>query len=279
MMLTKLSKCLNLLIWWIRFISKTLILSISIPYNIFRHAGLFRHGRMDDTKYAAKIWDLHYKETYKFDSFENKKGFLELGPGDSLDSAFAAKQNGFNYAAMVDIGAFAVDSEKALQELNYNEDINSTNSTDGTCFNCDYFTEGELSLSSLPDAYFSFGFSNSVLQHIDKNRLYSVVNNLSRVTSKGGKQSHVIDFMDMINRSKLHLSCPSWIWESKAFKKLPIYTNRYSLNAWVELFEAVGFKILEVRPLDDHGQVLQSGIDEIDKGVIMSSAHVILEKR
>ena len=278
-MKNSLSKIVIHLIWWTRFLFKTALLSIYIPYPVFQRVGLFRHGEMDDTVYAKKKWTLHYSAVCQFGEIDKKSSFLELGPGDSLNSASNAKNEGFKHAVLVDVDAFAADSTQVLAVLNRDTKTGHSELRDEPSFLCEYLTDGEKSLASLQDSVTSFVFSNSVLQHIDYDRLDSVLYQLFRITTKGGKQSHVIDLRDMIDRSNLHFQCPSWIWESKFFRKLPIYTNRHNCSSWIKIIRASGFEVLDLKLYGDDGVILESQLAKFDPNRLVSSLHIVLEKK
>jgi hypothetical protein len=278
-MINSLSEIVVYLIWWARFLFKTALLSLNIPYPFFQRIGLFRHGEMDDTVYAKNKWALHYNAVCHFGEIDKKSSFLELGPGDSLNSASNAKDEGFKHAVLVDVDAFAIDSSKVLAVLNRGNTTGNSESRDEPSFLCEYLTDGEKSLTGLEDSVTSFVFSNSVLQHIGYDRLDSVLYQLFRITTKGGKQSHVIDLRDMIDRSNLHFQCPFWIWESKFFRKLPIYTNRHNCVSWIKIIRASGFHVLDLKLHSDDGVILESQLAKSDPNRLVSSMHIVLEKK
>jgi len=70
---------------------KVLLLSLKIPDKLFHKFGLFHHGAMDQDEYVEKIWKLHFIDNKKNYSISETKTFLEIGPGDSIQSAFKAK--------------------------------------------------------------------------------------------------------------------------------------------------------------------------------------------
>lgn len=272
-------KIIEYLIWWGRIFFKSLLLSLHIPYVIFQRIGLFRHGAMDNSDYAENMWVLHYNAVCQFGNVDKESSFLELGPGDSLSSAFSAKKEGFNHAVLLDVGAFATNSRIELELLNCDKRSCYSQSINHTCFICEYLTDGETSLKVIEDSSASFVFSNSVLQHIGRDDVDAVLKQLYRLTNKGGRQSHVIDLRDMISRSSLHYLCPAWLWESKFFKKLPIYTNRLNCTYWVEVISDVGFEILDLKLYDDEGQVLDTQLASFDPHYLISNIHIVLEKK
>lgn len=255
--------------WWLRFAVKVSLLSSGLPYSFFYKIGLFRHGAMDEKEYVDRLWKLHFNSNIEVCGVINTKTFLELGPGDSLNSAFKAKSEGFERSIFVDTGAYASDSEAILKKFSVSEQN----------YTCEYLTEGKRSLESLPDSHVSFVFSNSVLQHIDLDEVDSTLDELYRTSDEGCIQSHVIDLRDMICRSAYHHDCPDFLWEADFFKKFPIYTNRLGYLQWINCFIRVGFELVDVKIFNDQAVSLDvSQIIGSDLEQAVANLHLIVRK-
>tara|TARA_B100000212_G_scaffold337141_1_gene311529 strand:+ start:3318 stop:4154 length:837 start_codon:yes stop_codon:yes gene_type:complete len=267
------------LVWWSRFILKVSLLSLRIPNKIFNKFGIFRHGAMDQDSYVNKIWKIHFLDVEK-DFLISRDGlFLEIGPGDSLKSAVKAFESGFNKIALIDKGMHAIDQKYIkdyFSKKNFNSDNEFLKTTTANSFN--YLIDGIKSLSYLEKNSVSYVFSNSVLQHFDKNDLNYFIKNLHKVSSDHCIQSHVIDLKDMINRSHNHHECPDFIWESKFFKELLIYTNRLNTEEWIDLFTKNGFKILNIKIYDDEGKLFDLNKSSINADYKIANIHLIIEK-
>ena len=97
--------------WWAKIIIKMMLSRMPLHYSFFAKIGLFRHGKMDNPKYALQVFSEHFERT----GFSKKGGgfvALELGPGDSFVSAIVANAYGASKCYMVDAGNFAIDDIK-----------------------------------------------------------------------------------------------------------------------------------------------------------------------
>lgn len=268
-MLGKLVNFIRYANWWFRFGLKVSLLSLRLPYSFFHKVRLFRHGAMDEKEYVERLWKLHFIDTNEIYGVSNIGAFFELGPGDSLSSAFKAKSVGFNHSILVDTYAFASDSGEVLGYLSDSEKK----------YKCEYLTKGKKSLETLGEDLVSFAFSNSVLQHIKLDEVKSTLNELYRISAKGCIQSHVIDLRDMIFRSSYHHDCPIWLWEAKFFQKFPIYTNRLRYLQWIESFKKAGFELIDVKTYDDLALSLdpvRSSALDMDNSI--ANIHLIVRK-
>lgn len=267
-MLGKLINLIRYTNWWFRFGVKVSLLSLRLPYRFFHKVGLFRHGAMDEKEYVERLWRLHFIGTNEVYGVSNIGAFLELGPGDSLSSAFKAKSVGFNHSILVDTYAFASDSGEIFGLLSEEKK-----------YKCEYLTKGKKSLETLEEDLVSFAFSNSVLQHIKLDELKSTLDELYRISAKGCIQSHVIDLRDMIFRSSYHHDCPVWLWEAKFFQEFPIYTNRLRYLQWIESFVKAGFELIDVKAYDDLALKLDPvRSSELDMDNSIANIHLIVRK-
>jgi len=270
------TKTNNKLIWWLRFILKVSLLSLKIPHKIFNKFGIFRHGAMNQDDYVDKIWNLHFLDVEKDFLISRDGAFLEIGPGDSLKSAIKAYESGFKNIVLIDKGRYAIDHEHIKDH--FKKFFNNDNTSFKVSNRFNYFIEGIKSLSYLEKNSVSYIFSNSVLQHFDKDDLDFFIKNLYNISSDQCIQSHIIDLKDMINRSFNHHECPDFLWESKFFKKLLIYTNRLNTKEWIDLFTKNGFIILNIKTYNDNGQLLDSRETPTDSKYEISNIHLIIKK-
>jgi hypothetical protein len=239
--------------------------------------GLFKHGDMDKKEYVLKLWDIHYLDIKSRHDISTKGNYLELGPGDSLNSGVLAVKEGFDSFYFIDVGKFADDSEKITNYINKIKNKSNIYKSNNLQNYFHYFTCGLDSLKRLSSNSVSYAFSNSVLQHIDKNIIRNVLLEINRVTKNCAIQSHIIDLRDMIYRSKYHYNVPNCIWESKYFKNKSIYTNRLTYKNWKCLFQEANYVILELIAYDCENSAINEDEICIDDNKV-SYMHIIVRK-
>ena len=71
---------------------------------------------MDSAEYSAKIFKLHAERAYP-NGMPRDAVVLELGPGDSILSAFIARAHGVAHIYLVDVGSFAINDVGFYQAL------------------------------------------------------------------------------------------------------------------------------------------------------------------
>ena len=113
-----------------------------------------------------------------------------------------------------------------------------------------YIVNPKGTLDMFPDDYFSFVFSCSVLEHIHKDIVASVIRGLHRVLRPGGYSFHVIDLSDhLAHYDEKKVSLKNYLRYSDAvwrafFQNDVQYFNRVQRPEWLVDFEQAGFALL-----------------------------------
>ena len=279
--------------WQVKIFLKLVLSVFPFNYSFWRFFGLFRHGQMDNSYYPLKIFSHHIKRAYIDSSIKNFS-VLELGPGDSIASAIIGFSFGVSNTYLVDSGFFATQDLRYYKNLvNFlsckgfaTPDLTDTHSFDEllTACNCEYLTNGLKSLRTIPDKSVDFIWSHSVLEHIYKEQLLNIHDELFRVLKSGGRSSHNIDYQDHLNYSLNSYRFPSYIWESQLFRQSGFYTNRVPAVEMHKQILNTGFTLLS----QSFGRwpelpILRSDLDKefqrySDQELIIRTSHISLIK-
>lgn len=237
--------------WFVRIFIKSFTARIPISYSIWAKMGLFRHGLMDNVDYAWDVVQRHKRELH----IESDWKALELGPGDSVLSAFISKSTGSSGLTLVDAGQFAeqdVEHYKRLlpiitRKSGYVFSVdNDTRVIDDLLksVGAEYYTDGLESLRSLESNAFDLIYSQAVLEHVKKKEFVDVAREFKRLLAPSGVMSHVIDFKDHLGGGLNNMRFPETFWEKSWFAtRGGFYTNRLSLSKVIKIFEEVGFSV------------------------------------
>ena len=241
------------MIWALKIISKVIFARLPVPYSFWRSMNLFRHGNMDSVEYAVKIFDLHAKRAFP-EGLPPKAVILELGPGDSLTSALIGFGSGAATTYLVDVGPFAqknislyrAAAKKLSERFPLVSQLTATESFSSFLSDCkaEYLTEGLNSLQKIPTNSVDFVWSHSVLEHVRKDELESVLSEIRRILKQGGLASHNIDYQDHLDRSLNNLRFSEQVWESDLMCRSGFYTNRVPAIQLHQMFKNAGFEIL-----------------------------------
>jgi SAM-dependent methyltransferase len=240
------------MLWSCKLAAKIALSNLGLPYSFWRHLGFFRHGRMDTSSYALKIFRLHAQRAYPNGVPEGLR-MLELGPGDSVASALIAYSHKVNSTVLVDVAAFA------KTDIQFYKNLCTELAAEGLSMpslsECDtfeqvlknskaqYLTEGMISLKSIHSESVDFIWSHSVLEHIRKHDVQDVLCELKRILRPNGLMSHNIDFRDHLSGSLNNLRFSNKLWESNFFTRAGFYTNRIPAMHMHKMFREMGFNI------------------------------------
>jgi SAM-dependent methyltransferase len=238
--------------------AKIALSRLPLPYKFWKRLRLFEHGDMDDPEKALRTFIIHAQTAGIFDGARlNTRpgedfGFLELGPGDTLFTAFIANVLGATRSWLVDSGAFAAREVDAYQRLG---DFLRAQGYEPPSFDAEsdtderlqqvhgaYLTDGVGSLKTIPDSSVDFCFSNAVLEHVRKDEFAALVSELRRIVKPGGVSVHRVDLKDHLGGGLNNLRFSETIWESPLFQSSGFYTNRIRFTEMVNLFEQTGFQ-------------------------------------
>lgn len=239
--------------WRLKIAAKVALSRLGLPYDRWRGLGLFRLGRMDRPDYALKIFDLHIRRAFP-DGRLDGKTVLEIGPGDSLASAVAARAHGAAQTLLVDAGAFAsrdVDLYRAMADALAARDLAAPDLTDAqtledvlTRCSARYLTTGVEAFADLADGSVDLIWSHSVLEHIPLKQLPRLMAEMRRVLKPDGRMSHNIDFQDHLSHGLNSLRFSEAVWESPTMRNAGFYTNRVRARTMHDLIRQAGFDLI-----------------------------------
>lgn len=239
--------------WRLKIASKLVLSRLGVPYDRWRKLGLFRLGRMDRPDYAIRVFDLHVRRAFP-DGRLDGRTVLEIGPGDSLASAVAARASGAAGTLLVDAGAYAsrdVRLYRAMAETLAGQgrtppDLSGAETLEEVLALCSarYLTSGVDAFADLPDASVDLIWSHSVLEHIPLQQLPRLMADMRRVLKPDGRMSHNIDFQDHLSHGLNSLRFSEAVWESPTMRNAGFYTNRLRAGTMHALVREAGFEIL-----------------------------------
>jgi SAM-dependent methyltransferase len=238
--------------WALKIVAKLILARLPVPYALWKSVGAFRHGRMDSVEYPIKIFNLHLQRAYP-QGLPSGAVVLELGPGDSIASAVIGCAYGVRRTYLVDSGNFASKKVAFYKKLASNmrkrglniPDLENATSFEDVMLIChaEYLTNGISSLGQMPSGSIDFVWSHSVLEHVKKNDVERLLQELKRVLKPGAISSHNIDFQDHLDGALNNLRFSDRVWESSFFAKSGFYTNRIPAVTMHGMFKAAGFEI------------------------------------
>ena len=245
------SPCARRAPWQAKMLGKLVLARLPLTAAQWHRLGLFRHGEMEDARYAYGVARHHLDAlaAYRPRSFT----MLELGPGNSVASAVVASAVGATHCTLVDVAPHATRELEGYAALaRYLRDVglapppvDQVRSFEGLLAACQasYLTEGLASLRSIPEASVDVGWSHAVLEHVRLRELEDTLAETRRVIRPGGAWSHTIDLRDHLAENLNHLRFPGWLWEADVVARSGFYTNRVRFRPFVELFAAAGFDV------------------------------------
>lgn len=238
--------------WWAKIVIKILISKFRIPYGFLKNLGLVELGKMNSHNYSVEVFFSHLRN-WGYDK-KDLQGLtiLELGPGDSIATAIIASALGAR-AILVDTGSYVgkdisiyKDLVVYLQELGYEpKSISQCKDTQEILEKCssELHIEGLKSLKNMKDSSIDVIFSQAVLEHIRLDEFLDTLNELKRITKKGGISSHVVDLKDHLGDSLNNLRFSKKVWESNLFSNSGFYTNRISFPKMLDYFKQARFDV------------------------------------
>jgi SAM-dependent methyltransferase len=242
------------MLWLAKIASKIALARLPFAYGVWQRLGLFRHGAMDTSSYALRVFDRHMQRLGP--KPREALVALELGPGDSAASALLAAAHGFRHTYLVDAGDFAVKDVAVYAQLaagfsraglTMPVDLDLT-SFDGFLRTCraTYLTAGIDSLKALPDASVDFVWSQAVLEHVPLSEFLPTMRELHRVLKPDGVVSHRVDLKDHLAGALNNLRFSQATWESPLFRRSGFYTNRIRFQPMLDLFAQAGFAVRDL---------------------------------
>lgn len=241
----------NFIPWQAKITAKLVLSRIPLGYRVWQKLDLFKHGSMEDAKYAFEVFSRHYDRC----AFPRKgNGFvsLELGPGDSLFSALIARAFGGSSTYLVDVDRFARDDIAPYHSLidfmsaqglvlPFPDRVENLDQLLDAC-SARYETHGVQSLKEIPGASVDFVWSQAVLEHVRLNEFRDVFSELRRIMREDGVCSHRVDLKDHLSGSLNNLRFSEKMWESDLMANSGFYTNRIRYSEMIRMFKDSGFE-------------------------------------
>lgn len=237
--------------WWAKIGAKLVLSRLPFGYAVWRRLGLFRHGDMDTSEYAIRVFHSHVEKAGLTGRLHGKT-VLELGPGDSIASAIIAAAHGAK-AILVDAGRFVrADTAPYLQLARVLTESGLTPPELSACRDIDevlqrcnarYLTEGLRSFRHIETKSVDLIFSQAVLEHVRRRDFLATMRECRRILKAAGVCSHQIDLRDHLGGALNNLRFSENVWESEFFATSGFYTNCISYSQMTDLFVQAGFEL------------------------------------
>ena len=270
--------------WWAKILAKICLSRLPVPYDFWRKVGIFRHGQMDQFEYSTRIFENHCRAA-KILSNLHGKHLLELGPGDSINTAILGAAYGAR-VTLLDDGSFVNKNVVAYKKFaNYLSDkglpapnLSAADDIEEILEICgaQYLTQGLKSFGKIKDNSVDLVFSQAVLEHVKKNEFQRTIEECYRVLVPGGNSSHKIDLRDHLGGALNNLRFSETLWESNFFSSSGFYTNRLRWSELLKSFSNAGFT--EVETELDKWDTLPTSYQKLNKSFRSFSVEDLLIK-
>src|SRR5439155_17999549 len=137
----------------------------------------------------------------------------------------------------------------------------------------EYVVESSGSLSRFSPGSFQLVVSGGVLEHVNRDSLPGLADEMRRILKPGGWAVHSIDTADHLEHydravsPKLYLSFSEETWKRLCENEVQ-YINRMQRGEWLALFKANGFDLIE----EEARRVDIGGLNLADRFVNMDNA-------
>jgi len=224
-----------------------------VDYPRLKRLGIVEFGRMEDPAFARAVFDLHVLGPMREFGLPAHGALLELGPGDSVATGALGRRAGFTEVQLLDAGAFADLRAASVKRLFASLGVDAPALPEEASrapllaaldeLGIHYRADGVRAFESIIAGSVGYSFSNTVLQHVIRAELPGLFGQLARVHAPGSMGSHLVNFADHFSGGFLHQALPDWLMESNAIKRAHLYTNRFSPEQILRLFEECGFTL------------------------------------
>tara|TARA_B100000401_G_C52712076_1_gene674326 strand:+ start:191 stop:1042 length:852 start_codon:yes stop_codon:yes gene_type:complete len=241
--------------WFLKIIIKIFLSRLNIPYSFWKKINIFKHGQMESFDYSRKIFEGHYKDMNQINVIDNPV-IMEIGPGDSLFSMVYSRKYSNEKFYFLDVNDFATKNlslyyglhNSLIKEDYLTKKLEAPFATFEDVlnfYNASYLTSSLDSLRTLDDNSIDYIFSHSVLEHVRKYELNSIVREIYRILKPNGVISHNINYKDHLDESLNNLRFSEKIWESNIFAESGFYTNRIPAIEMHKMFKENRFKLVK----------------------------------
>ena len=237
--------------WWLKILLKICLSMLPLSHSFWRRLGFFRHGYTDAPDKAIKTFGKFFEKANEFSSLKSQFVSLELGPGDSVLTAFAARARGAKAAWLVDSGDFALRDLESIKVFcqgfsdRRDQSLDQSSAVDFHRFLRDngvyYLTNGLNSLHQISKNSIDFCWSQVVLEHILKDDFLPLMKRMRDLCKENSISLHSIDFRDHLSGGLQNLRFSEKVWESRLIQTSGFYTNRLRPSQMLKLFDEAGF--------------------------------------
>jgi SAM-dependent methyltransferase len=240
--------------WRLKILVKLSLSILPVNYRTWSGIGIFKHGKMDDVKYAWNVFNIHFSRL----SLEKNKSWrgMELGPGDGIMSSIFATLFYKGRVDLVDTDSY-INNDLVVYKKQLNLLKKSYPEINLSCLDTSkdvkmllqsidskYFTKGLESLELIDGLSYDLIFSQAVLEHVKQELFIDTMKECYRLLKPKGIMSHVIDFKDHMGGELNNMRFPSDLWESEWFASAGgFYTNRIKITEIVSICEEIGFSV------------------------------------
>ncbi len=238
--------------WYLRVAGKLVLSRLPVRYSLWKRVGLFRHGDMERAGYAYGVITSHLRHLGSRPWAADLTA-MEIGPGDALLSAPAARALGIAHLILLDSGDYAqrdvapyLRMQRLLQREGHTPpDLHGAGTLEVVLERCGarYLTGGLSSLRELESATLDFVWSHAVLEHVRRSHFAEFVAQLRRVMKPGALASHRVDLRDHLGGGLNNLRFPERVWEAEWMARSGFYTNRIRYSEMLRMFEVAGFEV------------------------------------
>ncbi len=239
----------KLMPWYSKPLLKIVLSKLPVHYSVWKRMGIFEHGFADDAAYSLRVFQSHFS-VFQESGIGRPFVGLELGPGDSLSSAFLMHACGASQSYLVDCAPCArTDPDGYYRLIDQFGELGLNIRLPGSltmnelldAVNCRYLTNGLESLRGIPDQSVDFIWSQAVLEHLPAGEVPHFWREFSRILRPGGCCSHEVDLRDHFNMALNHLRFSPAFYESSTVRQAGFYVNRMSLTEHLNFIGEAGF--------------------------------------
>jgi SAM-dependent methyltransferase len=244
--------------WRLKIMAKLVLARIPASPDTWRRLSVFRHGEMEDPKYAWEVAQLHVGRAR---TRGLRDGFvaLELGPGDTVSSALINATLGASKTILVDVAPLAARDPAPYRNLAAflssiglePPDLEGVASFEQLLQVCkaEYLTGGLKSLEGVPTESVDLVWSHAVLEHVRRAAFAPTIHETRRVLRQDGFASHRIDLRDHLAEALNSLRFRENVWESGLMASSGFYTNRLRCSQLLEEFKNARFVVAELEEM------------------------------
>jgi len=251
------------------FIFSLLVLTRSYRLLYFIQKYITKRSEITNLK-VSRNWKFH-EENFK--SHAPNPTIFEFGAGKDLSQNLYLSKI-FNKQVLVDIFPMLdldlVEKARILLKkakiLNSQKKINEI--SDLKFYDIDYIAPCDASDTGFDDDFFDGCISTNTLEHIPKNDIVKIFNELKRIIRKSGFISIIIDYSDHYAHTDKNISLLNFLtFNEKKWRKYNHkchFQNRLRHNEYREIFLDLNFKIIMEKEIQEEKSIPKSLLSKYD---------------